>query len=671
MSANETSCADDDTLRQLLEGTLSDLQAVLLEEHLTDCADCMSRFEKVAGFESSGDHSETLFGIGTHADLQRQRGEIDSRSLDRLKLAFRTAIPATIGPYRVVRKLGQGAMGEVFECVDERLSRRVALKSIRPMMIDPLLLCHLAREAKLQAGLDHPNIVKLIDMGYSDSIPYLVMELADGGDLKERLAKGRIPHQEVAVLIRDCAQALDHAHERGVLHRDLKPSNILLKKADSSDNHSPGNGSTAGTMSPRIADFGLARFMEGRTHVTQSRSAVGTPAYMAPEQFRAGGHFGRCSDIFALGVILYECLTGRSPFGSDSIAATFRAIEHMTPRLPGDIDDSIPRDLETICMKALEKRPEDRYATAADLAADLDAFANGRSIRARPTPWLVSFSRWCSREPVVAGSLAISLSLMVLLVVGSVRYAWTATELRNQAELSAIEARQSERKANLQRDFALDILNDSTKALLDSFVNLQFIVKDGEKHPGVMNARTMIAGNFARIAERTLAQPDIERLRPGEMIELRYRAATLQHFAGFSDFALPILEDLNRIVDKVDERVRQQESVAIAIISAANLEGILLSDITRNPAAALERLRTTWTYWNRPEIDIGKKMPMASLSLRNLGETFARHLETSGDTKQAESVRQKIAALRKLQILPLGNYSQAPFAGSANRRPKP
>jgi serine/threonine protein kinase len=264
-------------------------------------------------------------------------------------------LPQHIGRYRVETILGQGTFGVVYLAHDDQLHRPVAVKvAHRQWVTGPAEAQAYLAEARILAGLDHPHIVPVFDVGTAaDGLPFVVSKLIQGSDLKARIKAGRPSFTEAAVLVAALAEALHHAHRNGLVHRDIKPANILLDAAGK----------------PHLADFGLALKDEdfGRVPVF-----AGTPVYMSPEQARGEGHWvdGR-SDIFSLGTVFYELLTGRRPFRGETREELLEQIIGVEARPPRQIDDTIPKELERICLKALAKRATDRYTTAKDMAEDL------------------------------------------------------------------------------------------------------------------------------------------------------------------------------------------------------------------------------------------------------------------------------------------------------------
>jgi hypothetical protein len=297
--------------------------------------------------------------------------------------AAAAAMPSLPG-YEVLEELGRGGMGVVFKARDTRLKRLVALKMI--LVGDyagPEDLARFRAEAEAVARLQSPGIVQVYEVGEQAGRPYMALELVEGGTLAQRLAGTPLPPAEAARVVRALAVAVEHAHQQGVLHRDLKPANILLTP----------NGR------PKVSDFGLAKLLDQDAARTQTGAVLGTPSYMAPEQ--AAGRvkeLGPATDVYALGAILYEALTGRPPFKAPTVVETLEQVRSQEPVAPGRLQHRLPRSLEVICLKCLEKEPAKRYASAGELAEDLRRFLADEPILARPPGWLARFRLW-SRRP--------------------------------------------------------------------------------------------------------------------------------------------------------------------------------------------------------------------------------------------------------------------------------
>ena len=285
---------------------------------------------------------------------------------------FTSELPEIPG-YEVEMVLGHGGMGVVYRTRHLRLNRAVALKMLLAgPFARPKERERFRREAEAVAALRHPNVVQVHDSGEHDGRPYFTMELEEGGTLARKLAGTPLPARDAAALIAAVADAVQAAHAARIVHRDLKPSNVLLT-AD-------------GT--PQVADFGLARRAEGGPGLTRTGAAVGTPSYMAPEQIRADGKaVGPVTDVYALGAILYECLTGRPPFRAETSVATLQQVLTDEPVLPRRLNPTVPRDLETICLKLFAKGvPRQRYSTAAALAEDLRPVSGSAARPSRHRP---------------------------------------------------------------------------------------------------------------------------------------------------------------------------------------------------------------------------------------------------------------------------------------------
>jgi WD40 repeat protein/tRNA A-37 threonylcarbamoyl transferase component Bud32 len=334
----------------------------------------------------------------------------------------------SVAGYEVLQELGRGGMGVVYKARQKGLNRLVALKMILSgMHAGPEDLGRFKAEAELIAQLRHPHIVQIYEVGEQEGLPFFSLEFCSGGTLDRKLAGTPLPPREAAALAEKLARATHAAHDKGVLHRDLKPANVLL------DEHGE----------PKITDFGLAKRIDAPHSHTLSGSVLGTPSYMAPEQ--AAGRvkeIARASDVYALGAVLYECLTGRPPFRAATAFDTLLQVIQDEPVPPTRLQGRIPRDLETVVLKCLQKEARKRYASALDLADDLRRFLDGRPITGRPVGRLERGWRWCKRNPVVAG-LSGSIAAAVLVAVGLLAAERTAT-LHNLDRALTAESERSE-----------------------------------------------------------------------------------------------------------------------------------------------------------------------------------------------------------------------------------
>jgi serine/threonine-protein kinase len=280
--------------------------------------------------------------------------------------------PALPG-YEVLEEIGRGAMGVVYKAHQRRLSRVVALKMLLGgVNASARARARFRQEAEAVAQLQHPYIVQIFDVVEHDGQVFLALEYVGGGSLTRRLRARPMSPAEAARCLVKVARAMQFAHERGIIHRDLKPSNILLTEDGI----------------PKVTDFGLAKRLDDESHRTQTGTVLGTPDYMPPEQAEGKvRELGPAADVYAIGCVLYEMLAGQPPFRSEALVRVLDAVRFQKPRPPGELRPGVPRALEAICLKCLEKAPADRYASATELAADLDRFLAGESVHAQSPRW--------------------------------------------------------------------------------------------------------------------------------------------------------------------------------------------------------------------------------------------------------------------------------------------
>ncbi|QJX00847.1 serine/threonine-protein kinase [Frigoriglobus tundricola] len=352
---------------------------------------------------------------------QRLRSADDSGRTVARPVAAAPTRPGVPG-YEIVGELGRGGMGVVYKARQVALGRDVALKMILGgHCSSPQVQARLRSEAELVARLTHPNIVQVHEVGEAGGLPFLAMEFVDGGTLAARLKRHPLPPREVASLLATLAAAVHAAHARNVVHRDLKPANVLL---------------TADGV-PKIADFGLARGLDTDSRQTISGEVLGTPSFMAPEQ--AAGSLagvGPAADIYALGGILYVALTGRPPFAAETPLATLLQVCHQDVVPPSRIRERIPRDLETICLKCLNKAPEERYASALELSDDLNRFLRGEPVMARPVGTAEWIWKWVRRRPTTAALVLLALSTLAGAFVLAGQLWVKEREVRKRTELA-------------------------------------------------------------------------------------------------------------------------------------------------------------------------------------------------------------------------------------------
>jgi serine/threonine protein kinase/tetratricopeptide (TPR) repeat protein len=364
--------------------------------------------------------------------------------------------PLVLG-YEILSELGRGGMGVVYKARQFGLNRLVALKMVLAgAHAGATQLARFHTEAEAVAHLLHPNIVQIYEVGNHDGLPYFSLEYVDGGSLADKIAGQPQKVKEAAQMIEILALAMAFAHQHGIIHRDLKPANVLMTRDGL----------------PKITDFGLAKRLEDDSSQTKSGTLMGTPNYMAPEQAHGKvSEMGPLTDVYALGVILYEMLTGRTPFMGASVLETLELVRSEEPVPPSRLQPKVPADIETICLKCLQKEPGKRYRDADALARDLHHFLNGEPIEARPVGNVERLWRWCKRNPRIAAMTATIFGLLVAGVTGSTIAAVTIARERNQKELERQAAEEARNVATEQVALALDTVKTLIHQVQDQLEN--------------------------------------------------------------------------------------------------------------------------------------------------------------------------------------------------------
>jgi eukaryotic-like serine/threonine-protein kinase len=413
-------CPDRGQLELLLNNGLVETARDELELHVEDCALCQQALETLT--------DATICGLEPGPDvLKFVAGAEPGRPIDPLRAtAVATAaadkrvgrVIPTVAGYEIEGELGRGGMGVVYKARHVRLNRSCALKMILAgAHASSDEVTRFVTEAEAIARLEHTSIVQIRHIGDADGLPFLELEYVSGGSLDQQLDGTPWPALRAARLAEQVALAIAEAHRQGIVHRDLKPSNVLM--------------AAAGT--PKVGDFGLAKMLDSRAGLTQSESVMGSPSYMAPEQAQGQAkQAGPAVDVYAVGAILYELLTGRPPFHGTTALETLEQVKTTEPVPPSRLVPGLPRDIETICLRCLQKEPGKRYETAQALAADLRRFLDGRPILARGISGVERAWRWCRRNRFVAGMTAITAAAILTLAVGATVAALTFRGQRDQ-----------------------------------------------------------------------------------------------------------------------------------------------------------------------------------------------------------------------------------------------
>jgi tetratricopeptide (TPR) repeat protein len=442
-------CPSRDELGRLLAEDLDGPEASAVETHVQSCSKCQACLAELAGTplcpSSVPSPPEARPRASEPAPeflrrLQQAVSGLDAPTTWGSRADDGTAEDPEVRPqvhgYEIQGELGRGGMGVVYLARQMRLDRLVALKMIRAgAHAGPQERQRFRAEAEAVARLQHPNVVGVFEAGEADGCPYLALEYVAGGSLADRAKEMPWQPRAAAELILTLARAVHAAHERGIVHRDLKPANVLL----------------AEDGTPKVTDFGLAKRLDAPRQ-TQSGAILGTPAYMAPEQASGQGKVvGPAADVYALGAILYELLTGRPPFLAQTQLDTLLLVCNQDPVPPSVLQPRLPRDLETICLKCLRKEPGKRFASAQDLADDLGRFLAGEPVRARPTPAWERAAKWVRRRPALAALLAV---LVVLPTTAAVLLARANRQTQQQRDRAVEQSARAEQKEQEAREHA-------------------------------------------------------------------------------------------------------------------------------------------------------------------------------------------------------------------------
>lgn len=456
--------------------------------------------------------------LGTDPRAIRTKKSRGSR--ERVNEAQQALIGSQIGDYRIEEILGRGGMGVVFRGEHLKLRREVAVKMILGVgTADDGAIERFETEARTIANLQHPNVVQLYEVGEKDGSPYLVLEYVSGGTLVDQIKESPLDPKRAAMVLEPLARAIHLANEQGILHRDLKPANILI--------------SANGT--PKVTDFGLAKeLVDSNQSDTKTGTVMGTPSFMSPEQAQ-----GRIRDLtsatdqYSLGAVLYACVTGRPPFMSSSAVDTISQVVNKEPVPLRHLSASIPADLETICLKALEKDPAKRYANCQEFAEDLRRYSSGEPILARPISSVERLGRWCKRNPRIAIPSALA-SVFFIAAAFISSWAWATTS--SQALLIAQE-----------RDVAKEQRDEATRQkILAQEAQLQAERNEEQAEAQALLALKNIQLILTDVDQKLATKPGMSEIRIGilEVVEQRWNELDVALAGGIEGEAIPTLNSV-------------------------------------------------------------------------------------------------------------------------------
>ena len=424
-------CPKPERLDALLRGELSEADRLACEQHMESCVVCQRLLEELSSSDLQGtprpdpeSHEPLLDEVINKLQQAGPKSEAAPVSDPLFKPGTKFQY---FGDYEIIEELGRGGMGVVYRARQVSLNRPVALKVILAgQLASSSEVRRFRNEAEAAARLDHPNIVPIYEIGEHEGRHYFSMKFVEGASLAMRLRDLRMQKatRDLAQMFAQVARAVHYAHQRSILHRDLKPANIVLDDKGQ----------------PHLTDFGVAKIIGSNDGLTRTQAIMGTPDYISPEV--ASGRSKEvttAADVFSLGAILYELLTGCPPFHEESTAATLQNVLNVEPRRPQALEPTVPRDLETIALRCLEKDPTHRYSSAAEVADELERFARGETILARPANVPERVWRWARRKPVLA-SLVVALHVVFVIGLAGVMWQWWRAEahVKNEARLRKI-----------------------------------------------------------------------------------------------------------------------------------------------------------------------------------------------------------------------------------------
>jgi serine/threonine-protein kinase len=515
-------------LRDFQDELLSAAESAEVAAHVELCPECQQALDRLTPFDEGPEDDTPFEGA---AGLERGSAVVWPK----------------VEGYELLEELGRGGMGVVFKARQVKAGRLVALKMVLSgSHARPEELARFRTDATAAAGLTHPGIVQIFEVGEQDRLPFFSLEYCPGGSLKQKLAGTPLPPREAAGLVAALAEAIEEAHRQGIVHRDLKPANVLLT-ADGR---------------PKVADFGLAKQLSD-PGLTASGAILGTPSYMAPEQ--AATQQGRrepvgpAADVYALGAVLYECLTGRPPFSAPTALDTLLLVLNAEPPPPGRLQPGLPRDLETICLKCLRKPPRERYASAGDLAEDLHRFLAGRPIRARRAGLTERLAKLVRRNPVLTALAGLGVVAVLGGAAASLAFGLKATR---EAAAARAERARAERNAVLRLRTVDDVL--------------QLVVGPRLRRAGQLSLRRQILEQLLPLYEEVLRQEDLDDATREQQALAWNSLAVIRRDFGQDADALTAARQAEAIFRDLAGRPDRPASARAGLATALSHQGALL-----------------------------------------------------------------------------------------------
>lgn len=548
----------------------------------------------------------------------------------------------TFGDYALISPLGQGGMGVVYKARQKSADRLVALKIIRPDRMSSMtevtqrrMVDRFRAEAHAAARLQHDNLVTVYDVGEIDGCHYFSMQYVEGGCLSDQISECSLDSRQAATFLEPVCRAVHAAHEEGILHRDIKPANILIED---------------GTLRPRIADFGLAKLQNEDQELTRSGEAMGTPSYMPPEQFGDAASATARSDIYSIGATLYHLLSGRPPFKAATSMATMRQVLNVEPVALRELNPEVDQDVETICMKCLEKEPDRRFQTAKEVADELKRFINGEPILSRPISRPERLLRWCRRNPVVSSLSGLAAASMIVAVVSFAVAYFETDEARRKVEASLDETAKAQKLSEASFQDALAAVNDFfTHVSEDRLLN----------EPGTEELRhellDLARDYYKRFLDRRSDDPTVRdevalsHFRVGLIVEeLDSPQAAVESYEKARDLQLALLSDLPDGESKEAKATKRALSRTLnALARVATLSGDLDGAeelFTETRQLRMELVESTPDAEERFEFD--RLLASVDMNLGLLARRRSNFDEAATLYKTAQELRKKTLPVR-------------------------